>query len=287
MKKTIFLFVALVTGSCTANSQISNPFARFWSGLFAPVYQTDTDLKVKVVNPDGTAPEEFHKIPKGTYYSIVDEDRDTYYLKITSRLNPKTPLAPSGVDFDILPSRCKYKKNNAVTSVKYSQYKKGFKKIDDLFLIAKPTRYNKIFKQGVTIGSIFLPIKFRPGIMVDEVEYKREFSTDISVGPFMGYKYHVGNYYNQFVKFGIFAGPSLIKLTSKNQQNGEEGDINVLGFSWGGGFAAEFKKFQAGFIIGWDYLSGESARNWIYDRKIWFSVGVGFNFFQDNDNSAQ
>jgi len=295
MKNTTFLSIFFLTLTFSAYGQIDNPFSRFWSGLFAPVYMTETELTVTKVNPDESvgAPVETYKIPKGTYYSIVDEEDKTYYLKMTSRLNPITPITAGEMAFDVLPSRNEYKKNNPATTTSYKVYKKGFKRVDDLFSMKAPKRYNKIFKQGVTIGTLFLPIKLRPGLTIassgntDPVEYKREFSTDISIGPFMGYKYHVGDYYNQFVKFGVFAGPSLIKLTSKNQQNGNEGDINLLGFSWGGGFAVEFKKFQAGFIVGWDYVSGESAKNWIYDKKVWYSVGIGFNFFQDNDDSAK
>jgi hypothetical protein len=292
MKNTILTSLFLTFLNLPIFGQINNPFLRFWSGLFAPVYLTGTELEVTKVNPDTSAPVEKYKIPKGTYYSIVYEDDKIFYLKITSRLNPITPSVPGGVSFDALPSKNEYNKKNPTTTTKYKAYK-SFKKVDDLFSITEPKRYNKIFKQGVTIGTLFLPIKLRPGLTITPegstvpVEYKREFSTDISIGPFLGYKYHVGEYYNQFLKFGVFAGPSLIKLTSKNLQNGQEGDTNVLGFSWGGGFAGEFKKFQAGFIVGWDYLSGESARNWVYDKKVWFSIGIGFNFFQDNDSSAK
>lgn len=292
MNNKTFLTLILITLNFSAYGQINNPFLRFWSGLFAPVYLTATELTVIKVNPDENAPVETYKLPKRTFYSIVYEEDKTYYLKVTSRLKPKSALATGVVPFDALSSRKKYINQKTGSSPDYKTFKKDFKIIDDLFSITGPKRFNKVFQQGVTIGTLFLPIKLRPGLTItkdgsmDKVEHKREFSTDISVGPFMGYKYHIGEYYNQFVKFGVFAGPSLIKLTSKNQQNGEEGDTNILGFSWGGGLAGEFKNFQAGFIIGWDYVSGESAKSWIYDKKVWFSIGIGFNFFQDNANSA-
>lgn len=168
----------------------------------------------------------------------------------------------------------KIKANKEIVSNNYD-------KSQTIFYVNSPKIYQHKFRQGITTGSMFLPIKVRPSLTDDEgVEYERNFTTDISLGPYIGYKYNVGNKYEQFVSAGVFAGPSFINMNSSNSNDTTIREYNLLALTWGLGLTFQINKFQLGVIAGYDYLSGENAKTWIYDGKLWFSIGIGFSFFQ-------
>lgn len=229
----------------------------FFRGFSSPVYRTDAELTVKNVD-DNTE----YTINGGLVYRTLGEEDGNIYLKVLT-----------GV-----------KETNKKISIDYSANDLNIS--NQLFKVVKADLkdYNKIWQQGLSWSTLLLPIKYRPETEFNGTSFDRTFSTDISVGPFFGYKFKTGKFYDQFMKIGAFAGPTLIQfpneVTPNNGQNNQNNitNDNLVGFSSGWGLIYQFNKLQIGLINGIDYLGGEKSKEWQYDGKPWWSFAIGYKF---------
>lgn len=260
MKK--FLFVALVLiGTSSVSGQSWNKIKRsgaiFLRGLSSPVYRTDAKLKVKNVDDDVE-----YTIDGGLVYRVLGEEDGKLYLKVMSGIKESSKL----IEIDFADNDDGI--SNQLFSVATSDLKD----------------YNKVWQQGLSWSTLILPIKYRPDTELNGTKYERAFTTDISIGPFFGYKFKTGKFYDQYVKIGAFAGPSLISFpTTVTPNNGsiEQSNVtndNLIGFSFGWGIVYQFNKLQIGIVNGKDYLGGERSKEWQYDGKNWFSFAIGYKF---------
>jgi len=281
---TLYLFQHI---SLSLNCQ-NNFIWRITSGFFAPLYRTEVDMNI--YRAEDTSKSQKILLPKNTYYWIVDDNKDIVHFKIASKAyiqDDTINIKSSRKERLKRNSICSNKKDtkNEIKQCLLNYNSDNYYHIEGLFFNPNPNKFNTRFRNGFTIGTLFLPIKIRPQIEVDGVEYQNFFSTDISVGPFFGYKYQAGTYYNQFVKFGIFAGPSLITIDKESLKPMTEpiDKLNALGLSTGLGVSGEFRRFEAGIILGWDWIGGELAKDWVYDGRYWISIGIGFTMFKEKE----
>ncbi|MCC6724686.1 MAG: hypothetical protein IT258_09260 [Saprospiraceae bacterium] len=134
---------------------------------------------------------------------------------------------------------------------------------------------------------MMLPVKYRPVINFNGKEYPKEFSTDVSIGQFLGYRVKVGKSYTQFMQAGVFAGPTMIQFpTAAIDANGNPipdkiSNDNLIGFTHGAGLVFQFERLQLGLVIGKDNLGGEKSKQWQYDNQRWYSFAIGYKFFDN------
>lgn len=229
----------------------------FFRGFSSPVFRTDGQLEVKNVDDDVV-----YIIDGGLVYRTLGEEDGLLYLKVLSGVKNTNKT----IEID-------YITDDATIS-------------NQLFKVAKADlkQYNKIWQQGLSWSTLLLPIKFRPETELNGTQFNRTFSSDVSVGPFFGYKFKAGKFYDQFVKIGAFAGPTLIQFPSEvTPNNGQTNQNNItndnlIGFSYGWGIVYQFNALQIGLINGKDYLGGEKSKEWQYDGNSWWSFAIGYKF---------
>lgn len=256
--KTILLIVFCTVLINVAHSQAyKRSIAIFFRGFSSPVYRTDAQLKVKNADNDVV-----YIIDGGLVYRTLSEEDGFIYLKVLPKVKE------SGKTIQIT-----FNNNDDEIS-------------NQLFKVAKTDlkEYNKIWQQGLSWSTLLLPIKYRPETELNGTKFDRTFSTDISIGPFFGYKFKAGKFYDQFVKIGAFAGPTLIQFPSEvTPNNGQTNQNNItndnlIGFCFGWGIVYQFNQLQIGLINGKDYLGGERSKEWQYDGNSWWSFAIGYKF---------
>jgi len=262
MKKNLTLIVIALCLTTTTFGQtklqsIKRGTAIFFRGFSGPVYRTDADLKVKGVSDDAD-----YTISGGLVYRKMDEEDGYIYIKVFSGVTTES-------------SKVKINFDDSKTETSSTLYKV---KLTDM------KSYNKIWQQGMSWSTLILPIKYRPAAELNGTKFEKTFSTDLSIGPFLGYKFKTGKSYNQFFQIGAFAGPTLIQFPStvvpnngQTNQNNITND-NLIGFTYGWGAVFQFDKLQIGLIKGVDQLGGEKSKQWQYDGKSWWSFAIGYKF---------
>jgi hypothetical protein len=237
------------------------PMQIFFRGFGSTVYRTDAELPVK-----GVSDKQDYKIGEGLVYSLKNEEDGKLYIKVLPNVKLESVTSKKIVISDD-------ENEDAVSGKLYEVEKASLKD------------YNKIWQQGLSWSTLVLPIKYRPSVKFNGTEYERVFSTDLSVGPFIGYKFKVGNDYNKFMQVGGFAGPTLIQFPDEvKPNNGTNENItndNLFGFTYGYGAALQIQSLQIGLIRGKDMLGGQRAKEWPYDGKQWWSFAIGFKFLNN------
>lgn len=252
----LLIMVSSAYGQTTLQS-IKRSTAIFLRGLSGPVYRTDAILKVIDVDTN----EEF-TISGGLVYRKLDEENGFLYISVLPSVTTENKVIK--INFD---------ENKTETSTRL--YKVNTTDLKS---------YNIIWQQGLSWSSLILPIKYRPATNFNGTQFERTFSADLSVGPFLGYKFKMGKFYNQFFQLGAFAGPTLIQFpTTVDPNNGSTNQNNItndnlIGFTFGFGGVFQFDKLQIGLIYGTDQLGGEKSKHWQYDNKNWWSFAVGYKF---------
>ncbi|GJM35134.1 MAG: hypothetical protein DHS20C18_41350 [Saprospiraceae bacterium] len=128
-------------------------------------------------------------------------------------------------------------------------------------------------KPTFTIGASTLPLRIRTGPF--------DFSGTLSYGTNFGIRFQLADY--QDIAMNIVSGLHIthIILDSLNTQGRLESSDNqtAAALSPAVGVVFEFSKAQVGTYLGWDFISGSTKENWIYQGKPWFSIGVGISLF--------
>lgn len=233
-----------------APSKIFRSIATFFSGFSSPVYRTDGKMPVMLVGST-----ESYTIDAGLRYRLLDEQNGSIYIRLLKQF-PTTvsekliALADSSVT-----------NNKDVYEAKLSDLK----------------TFHRVWQQGLSVSTLLLPIKYRPS----RDGSKEDFTTDISVGPFIGYKFLTGKAYQQFLQVGFFAGPSLVRILNQSTnmgQNGTNSSENLFGFTWGYGVVFNVSRFQIGYISGKDFLGANRTPKWEYEGQRWHSFAIGYSF---------
>lgn len=145
--------------------------------------------------------------------------------------------------------------------------------------------YNRAWQQGLAWSTLLLPIKMRPSVEKDGVKYEKDITTDVAIGPFLGYKFAMGRSYRQFMHLGGFAGPTVIRLTTATADTTSgTADLeasNNVGWSYGLGIMYEMRDLQIGFVWGKDQIGGTAAKEWAWNGKPWVSFAIGYSFLSN------
>lgn len=260
--KQILTFIIVTLSLTTTSGQTKwQSFKRgtaiFFRGFSGPVYRTDADLKVI-----GVSDNKDYTISGGLVYRKMDEEDGYHYIKVLSGVTTESNKVK--INFD-----------DSKTETSGTLYKVNATDLKS---------YNKIWQQGMSWSTLILPVKYRPAIDFNGTKFEKTFSTDLSIGPFLGYKFKTGKSYNQFFEIGAFAGPTLIQFPStvvpnngQTNQNNITND-NLIGFTYGWGLVFQFDQLQIGLIKGVDQLGGEKSKQWQYDNKCWWSFAIGYKF---------
>ena len=121
---------------------------------------------------------------------------------------------------------------------------------------------------GLTYGVLVVPYKYN-------FEGSENFEGNSTVGPFLGYRFDKTGY-GFGVKAIAFIGGAAIKV-DRTDENGDNNDETVAGFSYGVGLIGEVKnEFQLGIVFGQDKVS--SGSDYEDNGKWWGAVALGFSF---------
>jgi hypothetical protein len=282
----ICLYIILLTSSCTTPRWVR--IAR--AGLSGPVYRTDVDLTVhKVRRQTGTgtpviANDTVFVVAGGLKYRVANVEAGTWYIKMIPKVGYQrtAPNAAGTQPAPPSPPKVSYidlSDDDETTGSNYVVPNYEVYAVQESELKA----YNKIIVNQVAVGTMLLPIKIRRPREFNGTKYERQFATDISIGPYVGYRFKLsGNNYNSFTTLGLFAGPTLIDYVSTTSQtgsptNGTNPD-NMFAFTYGLGLVHEINGFQIGTVLGADRVSGTRVNTWPYDGQWWFSLAIGYNF---------
>jgi hypothetical protein len=145
----------------------------------------------------------------------------------------------------------------------------------------------KVFPTGkksasFTLGLVTMPLKLRLGKNFD-------FQGSFSLGTTAGAKFRLSEFSPNYINLLFGASISTVSLDSFNTGGRVPGQplTNIATFSPSLGIVFEFGRSQAGVFYGWDFLS-KSTQNkyqWIYNRKPWISIGLGFSIFNIDSKS--
>lgn len=128
-------------------------------------------------------------------------------------------------------------------------------------------------KPTFTMGASTLPLRIRTSPF--------DFSGTLSYGTNFGARFQLSNY--QDIAMNIVSGLHIthITLDSLNTKGRLESSDNqtAAALSPAIGVVFEFSKAQVGTYLGWDFISGSTKDNWVYQGKTWFSIGVGISLF--------
>jgi hypothetical protein len=151
------------------------------------------------------------------------------------------------------------------------------------FLIAEcmlkntiPRYDNKIY---FTAGNVLIPVKLRLN--------KFDFSKDFTLGPVAGIKLRLSHYTRNCINFLFGLGVTSITLNDQSTDGHIEEDTEIPALSPCLGAVFDFfNQTQAGFFVGWDFVSNNESVNFIYNGKTWISFGLGFSILTRGSPAA-
>lgn len=129
-------------------------------------------------------------------------------------------------------------------------------------------------------GTLAYPFKFRP-------QGNLTFSKDVALTGLGGFRRNFGASGAQSFSFTLGIGLSSVTLDSLNTRGSilqsSERAAATIPFS----VIYQWERLQFALTIGIDVLSAESNDNWIYNRKPWFALGVGFAIFSSESTEIK
>lgn len=146
---------------------------------------------------------------------------------------------------------------------------------------------------AIEFGPITIPIKYRFGFGTDTKEVKEEFTTDLNLGIFAGYRF--GKFrarYERGVGFkelahlsctiGGFLSASTTTLSKTNTNAGNtpittDSTQSIGTISPGVGVMGNMYGFNLGIFLGCDIGVGQESENWNYNGKPWLGIGIGYS----------
>lgn len=148
-------------------------------------------------------------------------------------------------------------------------------------------------QKSLEFGPLIIPIKYRFERIKNKIIAPDEFSTDLNVGVYGGYR--IGKYRARYqagdgimelspigVSLGGFLNVGTASLDSLNTTLGRvplkkevKSTIGIL--SPGVGIMLSVYNLQIGLYTGVDCGFGNSARNWNYNNRGWVGFGIAYN----------
>lgn len=255
---TLMLFFTIAT-FCQETEQSFD-----WS--FTKTYKTLTELNVNYIE-NGKV--EIRKAKAGLKYKVKDKIDNKIYIKFLQITSESASLTADDTYVNM---------NNS--DIVYYVSESDLKPI------------NKINTGSFITGTLLAPIKIRPSITETEnkiegevttlVENKLpwELSTDISLGQYLGYRFHLGDKSPFYITPTFTFGTSLLNINESNSIS--ENSTTTLGLTWSTGIIFDLNGFNIALMAGKDYAPGTIGKDWIYNEKMWYSIGFGINLTSKN-----
>ena len=145
--------------------------------------------------------------------------------------------------------------------------------------------FNAGFKKGSwdwSSGIVVLPLKARKS---PEFSYSKDFTLGLSGGAKVRISHTNPTYINFLYNIGI-SSVGIDSLSSKGKIK-QPSDRAALTNAFG--IVFENHSYQFGFFYGFDRLSANDFKNsqWIYNRKPWVSIGIGYQIFSKDNKSKK
>jgi len=132
---------------------------------------------------------------------------------------------------------------------------------------------------SITGGVTIMPFKFRPRIKMDSEKGGFEFSKDIQLGLTGGIKQRISHYNPYYLNALINIGISSVTMDSYNTLGKITTSTDIAALTFAYGFVLDFNKIQLGIFAGTDNVSDRNRNDWIYQGKLWWSIGFGYSIF--------
>lgn len=139
---------------------------------------------------------------------------------------------------------------------------------------------SKNFTYGITL----IPFKLRFGGSDKDFQYGEGFSLGLNAGV----EFSLRSRKQQSVSVLAGIAASTVSVNSESTNNYiEEDKVTTSGaFTPSLGIVYSYERFQIGTFVGWDIIGGALGENWIYNKKPWLGLGLGFTIFQKNKTES-
>lgn len=161
------------------------------------------------------------------------------------------------------------KDQRASTPKNFCVEKTVFEQMSDEIFSAGPRSWQ------LASGILILPVKFRPG--KDSRAF--DFSKDVTFGTTAGLRFRLSARREVFLNMLGGVGLSSVTLNSSNTISKLATSTDRAAFTWTSGLMLEVEKFQFGAFLGQDRISQPNERDWVYQGKNWWAIGLGYSIF--------
>lgn len=277
MRAKILLLFLLVLAGMAFGQEGKNITGKYYiTNVDVPVYEIDFFEEGK----DGKAFDEKLIAELDTKFTVIEIlDNNTVKIKFWKYSKQGDPnQTQPNVKSDTIFSPDGYKIIDSINSAnKYFAIK--IKDLDE-----KTQEYfgsGKSFTYGISL----IPFKLRFGGNNNKTfQYGEGFSLGLNAGM----EFNIRSRKQQSVSVLAGIAGSTVNIDSESTNNYIEGDkVTTSGaFTPSLGIVYAYERFQIGIFTGWDIIGGELGKNWIYNKKAWLGLGLGFMIFQKNKTDS-
>ena len=133
----------------------------------------------------------------------------------------------------------------------------------------------------LTYGAVYIPFRFR--------RYDHNFdTTPLTIAGSVG----LAEKGDQFaINWLAFLGPSTVNVAAAPATPAAAATASKAATAVTFGLGAILDRvtdshWNVGVFVGWDHLAGGDGAAWRYDRKVWYSVGLGYSLSADKETVA-
>jgi hypothetical protein len=157
--------------------------------------------------------------------------------------------------------------------------------ITDEDLLANAKKYNPKPSIDFTFGAIAYLIKVRPSVGKD---ISSKWTTDLAGGITYGPRFRIKENWGVSVLGGLTL--SKINMDSISTRGFVKNKIvEKIALTPTLNLLFSYKNFSFGGALGMDWINDDTAEaaSWVYNKKLFWTVGIGFNLFTSGDNQTK
>lgn len=140
--------------------------------------------------------------------------------------------------------------------------------------------YFRGFNNGaLSLGALVVPLKIRPKLESRPLD----FTTDFTLGTTVGYKMRLTKFVPSYFSLVGFFGVTTVNVDSLSTKGYVTETTKYSALTPAFGTIFEINHFQIGLVIGCDIVGGKAGANWVYNQRLWWSFGIGYQFFKEKD----
>lgn len=221
----------------------------------------DTNSNITVQTNENTIASQHDK----AFYKLVSESDTALYLKKMTLRNGKLVYSKDITIVSKLDNVSSKSLKNAFSSLKLKD------------------------KISFSLGTIMMPIKMRFSSEDSNHISKKDFSFSgsFNVGATAGMRVSLNkeNSLSASILFGLSV--SHVEIDERESQGHYTDKTPVAAMSPSMNFIVSYKKFNAGFAVGWDILNQTIGKYWIYNKKTWLGIGIGVQITDTENSQAE